>query len=80
LSAKWLRRLIVDFKTWRGDGLEVVLPQMNPAQRSLMLSYCNEYDLLASLGSDFHHPSRWSDLGKNLTLPQGAHSIWSLWQ
>ena len=29
LTAKWLRRLIVDFKDAQGDGLEVVLPQMN---------------------------------------------------
>jgi predicted metal-dependent phosphoesterase TrpH len=80
LTSKWLRRLIVHFKESCGDGLEVVLPQMNATQREIMLNYCNEYDLFSSLGSDFHHPSRWSDLGKNLTLPKGAKPIWSLWQ
>jgi 3',5'-nucleoside bisphosphate phosphatase len=80
LSTKWLRRLIVDFKAADGNGLEVVLPQMNNEQRKLMLSFCLEYDLHASMGSDFHQPSRWSDLGRNLNMPEQANPIWQLWQ
>lgn len=80
LTAKWLRRLIVDFKAAQGDGLEVVLPQMNNEQRKIMLNYCSEYDLHASMGSDFHQPSRWSDLGRNLIMPEQAKPIWQLWQ
>ena len=79
LSTKWLRRLIVHFKAVAGDGLEVVLPQMNDAQRKLMLSFCLEYDLHASMGSDFHQPSRWSDLGRNLRMPEHAKPIWQIW-
>jgi len=80
LSAKWLRRLIVDFKSVSGDALETVLPQMNNEQRQRMLNYCLEYDLHASLGSDFHYPSKWSDLGRNLTLPEKSKPVWQLWQ
>jgi len=80
LSAKWLRRLIVDFKSVNGDALETVLPQMNNEQRQRMLNYCLEYDLHASLGSDFHYPSKWSDLGRNLTLPEKSNPVWQLWQ
>ncbi|TPH12567.1 RNase RNM [Litorilituus lipolyticus] len=79
LSAKWLRRLIVQFKDGHGDGLEIVLPQMNQQQRQTMLNYCLEYNLLASLGSDFHRPNKWSDLGRHLTLPDGAIPIWKQW-
>jgi predicted metal-dependent phosphoesterase TrpH len=79
LSAKWLRRLIVEFKSCGGDGLEIVLPQMSPQQRQLMLNYCLEYDLHGSMGSDFHHPSKWSDLGRNLTMPEAATPIWQQW-
>ena len=61
LSTKWLRRLVVQFKEASGDGLEIVLPQMNNDQRRLMLSFCLEYELHASMGSDFHYPSKWSD-------------------
>jgi len=80
LSSKWLRRLIVHFKESHGDGLEVVLPQMNPQQRQIMLNYCLEYDLHASAGSDFHHPNKWSDLGRNLILPDGSKPIWAMWK
>ncbi|PCI59355.1 MAG: phosphatase [Gammaproteobacteria bacterium] len=80
LSAKWLRRLIVQFKEDGGDALEIVLPQMAPQQRQLMLNYCLEYDLHASMGSDFHHPSKWSDLGRNLRMPEKAKPVWALWQ
>ena len=79
LSAKWLRRLIVEFKSCGGDGLEIVLPQMSPQQRQLMLNYCLEYDLHASMGSDFHNPSKWSDLGRNLRMPEQAKPVWTLW-
>jgi len=80
LSTKWLRRLVVQFKAEGGDGLEIVLPQMSNDQRQLMLSFCLEYDLHASMGSDFHHPNnKWSDLGRNLRMPEKALPIWSLW-
>ena len=80
LSAKWLRRLIVQFSDAAGDGLEVVLPQMSPEQRQKMLAYCQEYNLYASMGSDFHYPNKWSDLGRNLTMPVGAKPVWAQWQ
>jgi len=80
LSAKWLRRLIVQFKAEGGDALEIVLPQMAPQQRELMLNYCLEYNLHASMGSDFHYPSKWNDLGRNLRMPAKAKPVWALWQ
>jgi predicted metal-dependent phosphoesterase TrpH len=79
MSTKWLRRLVVQFKEDGGDGLEIVLPQMGNEQRKLMLSFCLEYDLHASMGSDFHYPSKWSDLGRNLRMPEEAKPIWELW-
>jgi len=80
ISAKWLRRLIVQFKADAGDALEIVLPQMAPQQREIMLNYCLEYNLHASMGSDFHYPSKWSDLGRNLRMPAKAKPVWALWQ
>lgn len=79
LSTKWLRRLVIQFKEAGGNGLEIVLPQMNNDQRRLMLSFCLEYDLHASMGSDFHYPSKWSDLGRNLVMPDNVTPIWALW-
>lgn len=79
MSGKWRRKLIVEFKEAGGDALEIVLPQMNPDQRKLMLSYCHEYELKASLGSDFHYPTPWSDLGRNLRLPEDCTPVWQQW-
>ncbi len=79
LSTKWLRRLVTQFKAEGGDGLEIVLPQMSNDQRQLMLNFCLEYELHASMGSDFHYPSKWSDLGRNLRMPDKATPIWNLW-
>lgn len=79
LSTKWLRRLLVEFSDAGGDGMEIVLPQMNLAQKQLMLSLCLQYNLQASLGSDFHFPSQWTDLGKNLVLPDNCTPIWQTW-
>lgn len=79
LSTKWLRRLIVDFKAADGQAMEVASPQMNLQQQQLLFAFCKEYDLLASVGSDFHYPSRWSDLGRNLRVPEDTQVVWQHW-
>jgi predicted metal-dependent phosphoesterase TrpH len=79
LSTKWLKRLITDFTEANGDAMEVTSPQMNHQQRDLLISYCNDYGLTASVGSDFHYPNRWSDLGKNLGLPEHTPVVWQQW-
>lgn len=79
LSTKWLRRLFVDFKSANGDGVEVASPQMNQQQRDLLALLCKEYQLDGSVGSDFHFPSRWSDLGKNLKISDEIPVIWRHW-
>ncbi|KGK00918.1 RNase RNM [Thalassotalea sp. ND16A] len=79
LSTKWLRRLIVDFNDAGGDAMEVVSAQMNPQQKLLSIELCQQYGLQASVGSDFHYPNRWSDLGKNLSVPDNLSVIWQHW-
>lgn len=79
LSGKWLRRLIVEFKEKSGDGIEVALSQQSPDQRMQMANHAVEYQLLASLGSDFHQPCGWLELGRNLWLPDKVEPIWLHW-
>lgn len=79
LSSKWLRRLIVDFKEMKGDGLEVSLSQQSPGQRQQMARYATEYELLASAGSDFHRVCPWLDIGRNLWLPDDVKPVWLHW-
>lgn len=80
LTAKWLKRLIVKFKEAGGDGMEVAQPQQGQNERRQLADYAKEYGLLASQGSDFHFPSPWTELGRNLWLPKEcADPIWRDW-
>jgi len=80
LSAKWLRRLIIEFKNSGGKAIEVVYPGLSSVIKQQMVKYALEYDLHASTGSDFHAPGRWRELGRNLELPELTLPVWSLWQ
>ncbi|MGQ0286253.1 RNase RNM [Pasteurellaceae bacterium 22721_9_1] len=75
MTNRWIRKLITDFKQWGGDGIEVAGCGQSPDQRQLLARWANEFDLLASAGSDFHFPCGWIELGKGLALPQQVRSI-----
>lgn len=76
LSAKWLKRLLGLFKEAGGDAMEVSLPQQSPQERANLGAWCREYQLLASVGSDFHSPTPWQELGRNLWLPKDVTPVW----
>ncbi|OEF27436.1 RNase RNM [Vibrio rumoiensis] len=80
LTAKWLKRLIAAFVEAGGDAMEVAQPQQAPHERRNLADYAIEYKLLASQGSDFHYPSPWMELGRNLWLPAGVEPVWKDWQ
>lgn len=79
LSAKWLRRLIVEFKNAGGQGIEVVYPGISVVIKNQLAKYAQEYGLCGSVGSDFHSPGRWSEIGRSLTLPESVTPVWQLW-
>ncbi|MGL4446565.1 RNase RNM [Shewanella sp.] len=76
LSAKWLKRLVREFKEAGGDAMEVVLGQQTLDDRANLAALSVQNQLLASIGSDFHFPSNWIELGKNLYQPQGIDWVW----
>ncbi|CUS48633.1 MAG: putative metal-dependent phosphoesterases (PHP family) [Idiomarinaceae bacterium HL-53] len=80
LSAKWLKRLLSQFVAAGGEALEVVSSQQTPEQRRYLQELADTYGLCTSVGSDFHKPSPWRELGKNLTLPEQAVPVWQSWQ
>ncbi len=77
MTAKWLRRLTKEFASLGGDGMEVKHPNLDKKKSELMCSIANEHELTASAGSDFHGPSRWTELGRNLELPDTVVPTWS---
>lgn len=76
LSAKWLKRLLAYFAEVGGDAMEVAQCQQAPNERQLLASYAHHYGLCASLGSDFHQPCAWIELGRKLWLPKEVTPVW----
>jgi 3',5'-nucleoside bisphosphate phosphatase len=79
LTTKWVKRLISAFCEAGGDAMEVAQPQQAPNERRNLADYAIQYNLLASQGSDFHSPSPWMELGRNLWLPSGVEPVWKDW-
>lgn len=80
LSAKWLKRLLNDFAKAGGDGMEMALCQQSTQERTLLGQYAKDYNLLVSVGSDFHFPTPWAELGKNLYISDNYLPVWHNWQ
>ncbi|NKJ68359.1 PHP domain-containing protein [Vibrio chemaguriensis] len=79
LTAKWIKRLLAAFVEANGDAMEVAQPQQAQQERRNLADYAIQYKLLASQGSDFHYPSPWMELGRNLWLPAGVEPVWKGW-
>ncbi|WP_299006006.1 PHP domain-containing protein [uncultured Shewanella sp.] len=76
LSTKWVKRLVRDFKGAGGDAMEVVLGQQTIDDRAQLIALSVLNNLSCSLGSDFHFPGSWIELGRNLFQPQGVNWVW----
>ena len=79
LSTKWFKRLLAAFEEAGGDALEVGQPQQGITERTLLASYGRDYNLAGSVGSDFHRPSSWTELGRNLYIPKDCTPVWLSW-
>lgn len=80
MTSKWLRRLALEFAEWGGDGMEIQHPNLAKKKHDLMVDIALEAGLAGSAGSDFHAPSKWTELGRRLTMPEAIIPIWSLFE
>ncbi|MBL4773724.1 MAG: PHP domain-containing protein [Alcanivoracaceae bacterium] len=71
-----LKRLLQDFSRAGGEGLEVINGYQNHDKTNLLFKLCKEFDFKASIGSDFHFPSKWSRLGCDAQLPADLNLVW----
>ena len=72
-----LRALIKAFKVWGGDAIEVCTPNHEPHMISYLAKLSEDFNLLASQGSDFHTPETpWVRLGRMPKLPPECDPIW----
>ncbi len=78
LTATRLRRLIKDFREVGGVGFEVVSGTYSNDEIKYMGRLANQFELLASTGSDFHSPDNvYLELGRLAELPEACIPIWS---
>jgi len=77
LTRTRLKRLLDAFVAAGGEGMEVVSARQTTQQTRDMAQLCEQSDLLASCGSDFHAPgSPWAELGRFSPLPAGLKPVW----
>lgn len=75
-----LRELIVDFQSYGGEGMEVVVSGQKPGEVGMLGDMCQRFGLYGSVGSDFHSPKwSWAELGRIQVLPDSVKPIWQLW-
>ncbi|WP_455366481.1 PHP domain-containing protein [Kaarinaea lacus] len=80
LTATKMRQLLAEFKDCGGVGLEVVSSAHSESECMNMARYCQQFDFLASRGSDYHGPEHaWIELGKIPALPEICRPIWHSW-
>lgn len=71
--------LFTEFKALGGQGVEVVTGAHGPADVTKYADFCQEFDLVASRGSDFHSPDESHvDLGHLPDLPGSVTPVWAL--
>ncbi len=72
-----LHALFAAFKEAGGEAVEVVSGSHTPDQYRLFAEFAREYELLASVGSDYHGPTHnYFDMGRLPPLPPGCIPLW----
>lgn len=77
LSTRWMNRLLTAFKSVGGQGIEVITARCSADEIAVVSKYARNFELLASIGSDFHNPAnQWVELGRLQALPANLTPIW----
>ncbi len=71
-----LKRLISDFKSAGGQAIEVISGYQNPDKTIYLQNLCKEFNLKASIGSDFHRHNDWTRLGCNTNMVLDMETVW----
>lgn len=64
LTFKRLTKLVQEFAEYGGNGLEVATSSQGKEDQGLLASLARQLNLYASIGSDFHEPCVYNELGK----------------
>ncbi|MDD5272124.1 MAG: PHP domain-containing protein [Methylovulum sp.] len=78
LSSNQMKRLLTAFKDAGGRGMEIVTGRINPDEIQRASLYAKNFALSGSMGSDFHSPDQWVELGRLAALPAQIQPVWEL--
>lgn len=79
IGATRLEALVKDFAEAGGKALEVVTATQDVNQQRRCLQLAKDYNLYASIGSDFHSLDQpWAILGRCPDLPSAAKPVWEI--
>jgi len=80
IGSEKMRLLLSEFKYLGGSGIEVVTGSHTAEQVPQYAALAVEFDLMASIGSDFHAPGEGGrELGRLTALPERCIPIWQAW-
>jgi len=81
LTVTKLKRLLGDFKSWGGTGIEVASGNERPDSVRLLERLSVEFALKASAGSDYHGPfGPWMQVGKYTQIHESkVNLVWQTW-
>jgi len=80
MTTKWLRRLIAHFAEVKGDAVEVAGPGVTGQSQRLLHEIVAGEQLKGSVGSDFHNPGRWTELGRFQQILPSVIPVWHDWE
>lgn len=82
LTVTKLKRLLSDFKEWGGTGIEIASGNEKPDSVRLLERLSIEFDLKASVGSDYHGPfGPWMQVGKFTQIQESkVNLVWQHWK
>jgi 3',5'-nucleoside bisphosphate phosphatase len=82
LTVTKLKRLLGDFKKWGGTGIEIVSGNERPDSVRLLERLSREFNLKASVGSDYHGPfGPWMQVGKFTQIHESeVDLVWQAWK
>jgi len=80
MGKQLLKQLIEEFIQLGGRGIEVVTGSHRPEQFNTFAQIAQQYQLLSSLGSDYHGKGQsYIDMGSLPSLPTSCQPIWHDW-
>lgn len=76
LTRSWVVKALTAFKQAGGDAMEVVSGRSNQDELNVSAHLAQRFELMGSVGSDFHAPAPYSQPGVEPALPAGLKPVW----